>query len=104
MRSTIAGTPDQGEEEWKTETQMRIVNEIHKSQPARPEKRAKQEEGRNEEWIWSGGSARVGSDSAGAQALNLGERNPTTARRHMTRRPRSNRGDGCAAGRTKSLE
>ena len=73
MRSTIAGTPDQGEEEWKTETQMRIVNEIHKSQPARPEKRAKQEEGRNEEWIWSGGSARVGSDSAGAQALNLGE-------------------------------
>ena len=66
-----------------------------------------QRNGRNrkkEEWIWSGGSARVGSDSAGAQALNLGERNPTTARRHMTRRPRSNRGDGCAASRTKSLE
>ena len=37
-----------------------------------------QRNGRNrkkEEWIWSGGSARVGSDSAGAQALNLGEGN-----------------------------
>ena len=64
-------TRESGEEEWKTETQMRIVNEIHKSQPARPEKTG--ETGRKEEWIWSGGSARVGSDSAGAQALNLGE-------------------------------
>ena len=38
--------------------------------PLARRRRAKQEKG---EWIWSGGSARVGSDSAGAQALNLGE-------------------------------
>ena len=67
-----------------------------------------QRNGRNrkkEEWIWSGGSARVGSDSAGAQALNLGEGNHLRLAPHdlrevqegeasytcgMTQRPRSN--------------
>ena len=57
--------------------------------PLARRRRAKQEERKNREkkpektgkktgWIWSGGSARVGSDSAGAQALNLGEGKPSS--------------------------
>ena len=67
--------------------------------PLARRRRAKQEK---EEWIWSGGSARVGSDSAGAQALNLGEGNLVSGVPHDPKAQSPAR--RLSAQRAKSLE